>query len=321
MENAFSIRRMTEQDIPAVVALQRLSLGEGNIPRTEAFWKWKHQDNPFGPSPVLLAFDGSTLVGLRALMRWKWEEGEKTYQCLRAVDTATHPHYQGRGLFRALTLQLIKELEEEGFDFIFNTPNKKSMPGYLKMGWQEAGRIPVRLGLGKVNAIWATKELPSEPPHAYRLEEVNWDDLEELFTGWNRHQVSEKLQTPLSASFMKWRYLEIPEINYFGGLFRDKGWVWLIGRMKSTLGRRELRIVELYGTDEVLAKRCLQNLRDYYNPVFISLADHNPGGLLNKFGFKLKIGPKLVLRKINSLPEEFHDTKHWNASLGNFELF
>ena len=60
---------------------------------------------------------------------------------VRAVDTATDPEFQGRGIFTRLTLEALDELAADGVDFVFNTPNARSRPGYLKMGWQVVGRL------------------------------------------------------------------------------------------------------------------------------------------------------------------------------------
>lgn len=320
MDQAFSIRRMTEADLPAVVELQRLSLGEGLIPRTEAFWRWKHLDNPFGASPVLLAFHKDKLVGLRAFMRWNWQKGSKVFRCLRAVDTATHPAYRGRGLFKTLTLQLLEELQTEGYDFVFNTPNEKSLPGYLKMGWKEVGRVSVRIHIGKLSCLWKKQGPVPKPPDTYSLQNVDWQEVE-AFVRDTENTNSGKLITPKSASLWKWRYQDVPEIDYFGGLFKDKGWVWIVGRIKTTKGKRELRLVELCGTDNALAKKCLQTLNNYYHPAFISLSSYQPGEILNKFGINFDLGPTLVLRSLKSQSSELQKIKTWGASLGDLELF
>src|SRR5262245_16812273 len=113
------IRVATTADTPAIVGLLKISLGEKLMPNSEAFWKWKHTDNPFGPSPVLLAFENEKLIGVRAFMRWQWTGNDRVYAATRAVDTATHPDYQGRGIFRTLTLQMVDECSKDGVDFIF----------------------------------------------------------------------------------------------------------------------------------------------------------------------------------------------------------
>ena len=60
-----------------------------------------------------------------------------TFRCVRAVDTATHPDFQRRGIFRLLTRPGSKWRAEQGLDLIFNSPNEKSGAGYLTMGWQK----------------------------------------------------------------------------------------------------------------------------------------------------------------------------------------
>ena len=113
---------------------------------TAAFFEWKHQENPFGPSPGLVAHADGRLVGVRLFLRWELRAGERTFHAVRAVDTATDPEFQGRGIFRRLTLGLLQQLDEGGdLDLVFNTPNANSRPGYLKMGWQDVGSIPVKL--------------------------------------------------------------------------------------------------------------------------------------------------------------------------------
>ena len=71
------IREATEEDIPGIVNLLKLSLGESLMPKSEQYWRWKHLRNPFGPSPVLVCQEGDVLMGVRAFMRWEWmQEGQ-----------------------------------------------------------------------------------------------------------------------------------------------------------------------------------------------------------------------------------------------------
>src|SRR5688500_12323348 len=115
------IREATEADIPAIVALLKISLGENLMPKSDRYWRWKHLENPFGPSPVLLCWEGGNLIGVRAFMRWRWMWEQKNYHAVRAVDTATHPGHQGKGIFKRLTLSLVERCRHEDH-FVFNTP-------------------------------------------------------------------------------------------------------------------------------------------------------------------------------------------------------
>ena len=95
-----------------------------------------HPVDPFGRSFMLVAETDGRIVGLRAFMRWEFVAGDRRFRAVRAVDTATHPDHQGKGIFSRLTLEALDSLRDQA-DFIFNTPNEKSLPGYLKMGWSD----------------------------------------------------------------------------------------------------------------------------------------------------------------------------------------
>ena len=150
-----TIRRAGGADRARIIELCRASLGWGPDDPNEAFFAWKHDENPFGPSPAWVAETGDgDIVGLRVFLRWRFHtpEGE-TLRAVRAVDTATHPDHQGKGIFTKLTLGAIPDLHDEGVDLIFNTPNDKSRPGYLKMGWSQVGRVPVGVRLASPTSL------------------------------------------------------------------------------------------------------------------------------------------------------------------------
>lgn len=140
----YEIRRSTDDDLPAILALMSRTLGWRPEDPNEELFRWKHVDNVFGPSPAWVAVDDRDgIIGFRTFMRWEFLQQGEVVRAVRAVDTATHPAHQGKGIFKALTLQAIEELREEGVAFVFNTPNDQSRPGYLKMGWEVVGRPSV----------------------------------------------------------------------------------------------------------------------------------------------------------------------------------
>jgi GNAT superfamily N-acetyltransferase len=131
---------------PQILALGTRTLGWSDDPRYAALYRWKHEENPFGRSPRWVALEGERVVGFRVFLRWRFRRADgSTAAAVRAVDTATDPDFQGRGIFRHLTTSAIDDLRAEGVDFIFNTPNDQSRPGYLKMGWIELGRPDVAM--------------------------------------------------------------------------------------------------------------------------------------------------------------------------------
>ena len=130
--------------ITAILDLTRTTLGNtGATRKTEAFWHWKHQANPFGPSYGLYAWDEAPQIvaGLRVLLRWKFNSlAGQPILAVRAVDTATHPAYQRRA-FSTLTRQAVHYLEQAGVDIFFNTPNQSSLPGLSQDGLAGRGKM------------------------------------------------------------------------------------------------------------------------------------------------------------------------------------
>jgi len=136
------IRAAGPSDREAVLDLMAASLGWSSDDRHEAFFDWKHEQNPLGRSPAWVAVDDGRVVGFRTFLRWEHRTPDgRVLPAVRAVDTATAPSHQGRGIFRQLTLRALEDLRTEGVAFVFNTPNDQSRPGYLKMGWTAVGRL------------------------------------------------------------------------------------------------------------------------------------------------------------------------------------
>jgi GNAT superfamily N-acetyltransferase len=136
------IRPASADDLPRILELCRRALGWSDM--STRFLEWKHLESPFGPSLMMVAVDGGRVVGFRAFLRWEFvDDAGNIVRSARAVDTATDPDHRRRGLFRSLTLDALEALRAEGTSFVWNTPNATSLSGYLTMGWQEVGRIPV----------------------------------------------------------------------------------------------------------------------------------------------------------------------------------
>ena len=110
----------------------------------------------FGASPIWLAEIDGQIAGYRAFMRWELVDASgRLWRAVRAVDTATHPDFQRRGIFSRLTMHAVEEMRDEGGDIVFNTPNTQSRPGYLKMGWIDVGRLPVAIRPTSVSSTLA----------------------------------------------------------------------------------------------------------------------------------------------------------------------
>lgn len=209
----FTVRRATEDDRAAIVNLCRSSLGWKADDPNERFFAWKHDLNPFGASPAWVAEADGRLLGVRIFLRWRFRSSDgKLLRAVRAVDTATRPDAQGRGIFTRLTLDALPDLRDDGVDFIFNTPNDKSRPGYLKMGWAEVGRVPVAVrvaGVGRLSAVAgarAAAEKWSQPSAVGVSAPDAFADDDEVASLLVVSSSSCQLSTDRDIAYLRWRY-------------------------------------------------------------------------------------------------------------------
>ncbi|GLW73376.1 hypothetical protein Kpho02_56750 [Kitasatospora phosalacinea] len=233
MGGELTYRGLESGDVPAVLELLTASLAGGPTGRRSAgFFDWKHRANPFGSSPglVAVAADGR-VVGVRLFLRWSWRgEGGREVRAVRPVDTATHPDFRGRGIFRRLTTELLERVAGEA-ELVFNTPNGNSLPGYLKMGWRELGRVPVALRVARpvsfargARAALARRPGPSGPLRCELPSAAEWlaapdarraAQLAELLAERERADAAERrLHTVRTAAYLEWRYGAAPGLDY-----------------------------------------------------------------------------------------------------------
>lgn len=314
------IRIANTADKSAIVALLKASLGETSSPKTAGYWDWKHINNPFGSSPVLLATEGEEIIGARAFMRWQWQRGDKQFSALRAVDTATHPDHQGKGIFKKLTLQLVDQCTAEGDHFVFNTPNDQSRPGYLKMNWVQAAKIPVAIRVSP----WGWLPFTAKPLEASAWQSAKASSLCRI---WNeRLMASGKYFTPKSSQYLYWRYVINPVLTYdwfCEDEFFMACYVKQRGRMK------ELRVSELlldYSDKDArrLAEKAVNKMARRYRANIISFSEDAAavlGNWMTKIG---AFGPLLTLRKLAVADDEWNNLQQmdsWHFIMGDMELF
>src|SRR5262245_55378697 len=218
------VRHYRDEDEPEVIRLLVGSLGEGPAgQRSPDYLRWKHLRNPFGRSFMIVAESGGAIIGFRALMRWRFRTRDRTVEAVRPVDTVTHPDHRGKGVFTMLTRSALDSLRDE-VDLVFNTPNQNSLPGYLKMGWQVVGQVPiwvrvcqpVRFAMGKLRGDGGTHQHPQERP---RIDAPTASEA--LVDGEANAALIDRSEapvsgfwTPRSVEFLRWRYGDAPLLGY-----------------------------------------------------------------------------------------------------------
>lgn len=225
--NSSSIKNITS------ILSQSLS-NSGVTKKTSDFWNWKHLNNPFGKSVGMVAKSKVTdeLISIRPFMQWGlYTQSNVKLTVFRPVDTVTAPLWQGKGLFKRLTLESIKGLPNGSL--IFNTPNSNSLPGYLKMGWEVVMELDIDLRPGSVMSI-----IKNLLKRVTNKKETSWSKLSsskvQNIDGFSKSEISETLDFMATAEanrcgcglrtirdkkYLRWRYFEQPNVKY--GFYRN----------------------------------------------------------------------------------------------------
>jgi GNAT superfamily N-acetyltransferase len=313
------IVQATDQDIPEVVALMKMSLGESLIPKSTTFFTWKHIHNPFGKSFNYVAKEDGKIIGLRTFMQWAFEKDGKIIRAVRAVDTATHPDHQGKGIFRKLTMHALEACKAEGIHIVFNSPNNSSRPGYLKMGWKEVGRMPLHLGLGYL--------IPASYSEKNMKRAVELFDINAALSKWNNDETVPKVKgkwaTAINKSYLKWRYADCPVADY--GAIIEPGQFGMVFRMKRLKNFMELRVCEAWSNDgqgQKALNKAFQKLKRTIRPAMVSCAPNSLMKTLPCTWGPFAKGPITTVRDVTLTDlSSFENFSLWEPSIGVMELF
>ncbi|WP_162051938.1 GNAT family N-acetyltransferase [Pontibacter pamirensis] len=281
-----------EKDLDEVLELLALSLTN---PGDKDWYYWKHVENPFGESPGFVAVDEGKVVGVRLFLRWNLNYNGKKIKALRPVDTATHPDARGKGIFKKLTLHGLSVANADNTHLIFNTPNSNSLPGYLKMGWQQ---------------------LHEPIPHSYFLvnhfrtclqvrQHNNFDSFQFASTDSSSFVETEKTQ-----EFYKWRY---KDKRYEIASLVDNHNTFIVYQMLKVKGVRVLSVTDFYG-DAALFQILIRSLAKKLN-VYICHCLEYPTVFSTAGITKVKRGSSLVVYKGPTVYLE----SPWKFSPGDLE--
>jgi predicted N-acetyltransferase YhbS len=323
---ALLIREATEADQPAVLALLAQAMQRPPDDRFAELLAWKHERSAFGPSYAWVAEDDGAVVGYRALLRWEFADGSgNPIHAARAVDTATDPRQQGKGIFRSLTMHAIDELRSRDVDFIFNTPNDQSRPGYLKMGWQPVGTLrpwirPASLrhlpsiARSRVPASHFGERTTAGRPAA----EVFSDDTATAALLASSTIADGRLRTHRTPAYLRWRYDE-PLLGYrVAAISADLAEGVACYRLRQRGSVIEATIGDLLapGQDRATRRRLVgEVLRSTGADYALVLG----GGIAEAMLPLPGQGPTLVHRTVAS--EQPRPLDSWGLTMGDIELF
>jgi GNAT superfamily N-acetyltransferase len=137
--SGFEIEPLTDDDVDEAIAVVNAAFG---FERDDDWFVWKHREGPWGPSAGVVARDERGIAGVRLLLPWRFRGPAGTLDAYRAVEAATAPRAQGKGVFSLLNRHLMERAVDAGPTMLFSTPNANSRGGYAKLGWSWLTPVP-----------------------------------------------------------------------------------------------------------------------------------------------------------------------------------
>ncbi len=142
---------------------------------TPAYLDWLYVANPDGAAVGYDAWDGERLAAHYVCVPARaWIEG-KEVRVLLSLNTATHPDYQGKGLFTKLAAMTYELGAQAGFEGCYGVANANSTPGFVrKLGFQLVRPLEARVGFGSLHHAPKAAAATLSFERSWRPEALAW---------------------------------------------------------------------------------------------------------------------------------------------------
>ena len=197
----------------------------------EDLFVWKHMKNPFGKSFGLVAIDKDEIIAVCMFMQWEFISANKVIKAIRSNDSVTNEQYQGKGIFKDLSLKAL-EYYKESHEFYYGVPNKNSGPRQVKFGWKYKDNID-DLKLGIVSPFQKSINLS--------ISSANQNDYSNL-------KASVDFSTNKTEAYFKWRYADS---RYKFASFGDGNFI--VYEIKKWKALRMIMIYDIMGNADLFS--------------------------------------------------------------------
>jgi GNAT superfamily N-acetyltransferase len=117
-----------------------------------SYLDWLYAQNPYGRAVGFDAWDGDKLAAHYVGIPMDTIVDGQSVRALLSLNTATHPRYQGRGLFTKLAEHTYEAAAAQNIQVVFGVANANSTPGFVrKLGFQLVESLAAKVGLGPLS--------------------------------------------------------------------------------------------------------------------------------------------------------------------------
>jgi GNAT superfamily N-acetyltransferase len=130
---------------------------------TPEYIAWLYAQNPDGRAFGFDAREDGVLAAHYVCIPTQVYIDGRVVRVLLSLNTATHPRFQGKGLFTKLATMTYDAAATAGFEGIYGVANANSTPGFIrKLGFQLVRPLEALVGVGRIGTVG-----DQTPPRAF----------------------------------------------------------------------------------------------------------------------------------------------------------
>jgi GNAT superfamily N-acetyltransferase len=121
---------------------------------TPEYLRWLYVDNPDGRAFGFDARANGVLAAHYVCIPAQARIEGRVVRVLLSLNTATHPQFQGQGLFTRLAAMTFDAAAADGYEGVYGVANANSTPGFIrKLGFQLVRPLEALVGVGRIGSI------------------------------------------------------------------------------------------------------------------------------------------------------------------------
>lgn len=142
---------------------------------TTDYLAWLYVNNPDGKAFGFDARDSGILAAHYVCVPARAIINGRLVRVLLSLNTATHPRFQGKGLFTKLAAMTYDAAALVGFEGVYGVANANSTPGFIrKLGFQLVRPLDALIGIGPVGVVHSTPEKPLAFERVWEAASLDW---------------------------------------------------------------------------------------------------------------------------------------------------
>ena len=319
----------------------------------QVYLGWEYIQNPDGLALITTGEIERKIVSQYIILPRSFSVDNKILKGSVSVNTLTHPHYRGKGLFEKLANETFDRCKEKEILFTIGFPNPISHPfierkqifetiGYLPLLFRPLNpiRLLIRYIKNKRDKTGNEIELNITDQILSANAEISFFDFKtdsdkyEIFL--QKFNKEKQNVTMRSLQFLRWRYVNIPNRKYHLIKLEIGNEIKAIAvfRSKYMFGLRSgilidlishINLKEIKYLLDTLHKIAIKNKLDLIfatlpaNSFEFKILKNSGFYLMPQFFLPQKL-PFIVKRQLPSCPEHVTDFRKWFLTFGDYDI-